>query len=103
MSELGTYQGASTIMRKTLVWNRSRISMLADNYFLSSSCRAPFLTRGRVCNLQCNHSLVKVTQAGPIIYSMNWVVQPKVKVKVTLVYGEFLMLPLGGLYAKHAV
>jgi hypothetical protein len=28
MSELGTYQGASTIMRKTLDWNRSRISML---------------------------------------------------------------------------
>jgi hypothetical protein len=28
MSELGTYQGASTIRRKTLDWNRSRISML---------------------------------------------------------------------------
>jgi hypothetical protein len=28
MSELGTYHGASTIMRKTLDWNRSRISML---------------------------------------------------------------------------
>jgi hypothetical protein len=27
---------------------------LSDNYFLSSSCRAPSLTRGRVCNLQCN-------------------------------------------------
>jgi hypothetical protein len=25
MSELGTYHGASTIMRKTLDWNRSRI------------------------------------------------------------------------------
>jgi hypothetical protein len=24
------------------------------NYFLSFSCRAPFLTRGLVCNLQCN-------------------------------------------------
>jgi hypothetical protein len=32
------------------------------NYFLSSSCRAPSLTRGRVCNLQCNHSLVRVGQ-----------------------------------------
>jgi hypothetical protein len=28
MSELGTYHGASTIMLKTLDWNRSRISML---------------------------------------------------------------------------
>jgi hypothetical protein len=28
MSELGTYQGASTIMRKTLDWNISRISMM---------------------------------------------------------------------------
>jgi hypothetical protein len=27
-SELGTYHGASTIMRKTLDWNRSRIAML---------------------------------------------------------------------------
>jgi hypothetical protein len=27
---------------------------LSDNYFLSFSCRAPSLTRGRVCNLQCN-------------------------------------------------
>jgi hypothetical protein len=27
---------------------------LFDNYFLSSSCRATSLTRGRVCNLQCN-------------------------------------------------
>jgi hypothetical protein len=29
---------------------------------LPSSCRAPSLTRGRVCNLQCNHSLVRVAQ-----------------------------------------
>jgi hypothetical protein len=28
MSELGKFHGASTIMRKTLDWNRSRISML---------------------------------------------------------------------------
>jgi hypothetical protein len=28
MSELGTYHGASTMMRKTLDWNRSRISTL---------------------------------------------------------------------------
>jgi hypothetical protein len=28
MSELGTYHGTSTMMRKTLDWNRSRISML---------------------------------------------------------------------------
>jgi hypothetical protein len=28
MSVLGTYQGASTIMRKAFVWNLSRISVL---------------------------------------------------------------------------
>jgi hypothetical protein len=36
MSELGTYHGASTMMRKTLDWNRSRISMLeveAANFY----------------------------------------------------------------------
>jgi hypothetical protein len=27
---------------------------LSDNYFLYISCTAPSLTRGRVCNLQCN-------------------------------------------------
>jgi hypothetical protein len=27
---------------------------LSDNYFLYFSCRAPSLTTGRVCNLQCN-------------------------------------------------
>jgi hypothetical protein len=27
---------------------------LSDNYFLYFSCRAPSLTRGRVCNFQCN-------------------------------------------------
>jgi hypothetical protein len=34
---------------------------LFDNYFLSS-CGVPSLTRGQVCNLQCSHSLVTVTQ-----------------------------------------
>jgi hypothetical protein len=29
---------------------------LSDNYFLYFSCRAPSLTRGRVCNLQCNNA-----------------------------------------------
>jgi hypothetical protein len=33
-----------------------------DIYFLSSSGKAPSLTRGREYNLQCNHSLVRVTQ-----------------------------------------
>jgi hypothetical protein len=27
---------------------------LSDNYFLYFSCKAPSLTRGRICNLQCN-------------------------------------------------
>jgi hypothetical protein len=30
---------------------------MSDNYFLYFSCRAPSLTRGRVCNLQCNDAI----------------------------------------------
>jgi hypothetical protein len=33
-----------------------------DNFFLSSSCRVYSLTRGRVCILQCNPSMVRVAQ-----------------------------------------
>jgi hypothetical protein len=40
---------------------RFRFSLF-DNYFLSSSCRAPSLTKWRVCSLQCNHSQVRVAQ-----------------------------------------
>jgi hypothetical protein len=29
---------------------------LSDNYFLYFSCKAPTLTKGQVCNLQCNDS-----------------------------------------------
>jgi hypothetical protein len=35
---------------------------LSHNYFLSSSCRTPSLTRGRVYSLQCNHSMVRVAR-----------------------------------------
>jgi hypothetical protein len=38
------------------------IISLSDNYFLSSSWKAPSLTRGRVCNFQCNHVLVRIAQ-----------------------------------------
>jgi hypothetical protein len=31
-------------------------------HFLTSSRRVPSLTRGRVCNLQCNHSQIRVAQ-----------------------------------------
>jgi hypothetical protein len=34
----------------------TRFYILSDNYVLSSSCMASSLTRGRVCNLQCNHA-----------------------------------------------
>jgi hypothetical protein len=34
--ELGTYHGASTIMHKTLDWNRSRISMFEVEAVLQS-------------------------------------------------------------------
>jgi hypothetical protein len=36
MSELGTYHGTSTMMRKTLDWNRYRISMLSEVFAAKS-------------------------------------------------------------------
>jgi hypothetical protein len=41
----------STSCRSVAVWN-----------LWSSFCGAPSLTRGRVCNLQCNHSMARVAQ-----------------------------------------
>jgi hypothetical protein len=35
---------------------------LGDSYFLTSLYKVLSLTRGRVCNLQCNHKLVRVAQ-----------------------------------------
>jgi hypothetical protein len=39
------------------------------NHFLSSSCQVPSLTSGRVCNLHCNHVLVRVAQDSYITAS----------------------------------
>jgi hypothetical protein len=76
---------------------------LIDNYFLSSSYRAPSLTRGLVCNLQCNHASSSSSHiatdgqsaSSPVCLDvvfffmygalthipMNRVILPKVKVK----------------------
>jgi hypothetical protein len=51
MSELGTYHGASTIMRKTLYWNLSRISMFEVEAVPHSCIRltlSPQTVRGRM-------------------------------------------------------
>jgi hypothetical protein len=37
----------------------------------SCSYWAPSLTRGRVCNLQCNHSVVRVTQNSKPYYTVS--------------------------------
>jgi hypothetical protein len=45
MSVLGTYQGASTIMRKAFDWNLSRISMLEVEAVPQSCEQNPSLSR----------------------------------------------------------
>jgi hypothetical protein len=43
---------------------------LNDNYFLYFSCRAPSLTRGRVCNFQCNDASYIATDG--LSASLSW-------------------------------
>jgi hypothetical protein len=38
------------------------VGMLLSEILQSCICEAPSLTRGRVCNLQCNHSMVQIAQ-----------------------------------------
>jgi hypothetical protein len=46
---------------------------LSDNYFLYFSCGAPSLTRGRVCNLQCNDaSSISSYIATGLSVSSSW-------------------------------
>jgi hypothetical protein len=47
---------------------------LSDNYFLYFSCRAPSLTRGRVCNLQCNDScsVTSYIETYGLSASLSW-------------------------------
>jgi hypothetical protein len=58
MSELGTYHGASTIMRKTLDWNRSRISML--------EVEVVGLERGPLCLVSTTEELLDRKIAAPV-------------------------------------
>jgi hypothetical protein len=56
----------------SMSWCRAPFVALASSYYFcryvaarnlqSSLCGAPFLTRGRVCSLECNHSVVPVAQ-----------------------------------------
>jgi hypothetical protein len=50
------------------------LTPLFDKYFLSFSCMAPSLTRGRVCNLQCNDasSISSYTPTGGLSASSSW-------------------------------
>jgi hypothetical protein len=42
------------------------------HYFLSFSCRAPSLTRGRVCNLQCNDASSSYIATDGLSVSSSW-------------------------------
>jgi hypothetical protein len=41
---------------------------LCGNYFLYFSCRAPSLTRGRICNLQCNEQVQFQVTLRPTVF-----------------------------------
>jgi hypothetical protein len=45
---------------------------LSYNYFLYFSCRAPSLTRGRVCNLQCNDAISIYIVTEGLSASSSW-------------------------------
>jgi hypothetical protein len=45
---------------------------LSGNCYLSFSCRAPSLTRGRVCNLQCNHPSSGYTATDSLSANLSW-------------------------------
>jgi hypothetical protein len=56
-----------TSCRNVAVWNLA-----------SCFCGAPSLTRGRVCNLQCNHSMVRAAQ-NPAVATETPPPQPSVR------------------------
>jgi hypothetical protein len=43
-----------------------------DNYFRSFSCRAPSLTSGRVCSLQCNDASSSYIATGGLSATSSW-------------------------------
>jgi hypothetical protein len=56
-----------TVSQSVLSWCRSHSGtcnqiLLPVGRLLSCLCGTPSLTRGRVCSLQCNHSMVRVAQ-----------------------------------------
>jgi hypothetical protein len=72
---------------------------LSDNYFLYFSCRAPSLTRGRFCNLQCNDtsSISSYIEAGGLSASSSWCRVPnevhKTKKKNSMVWVSERTMP----------
>jgi hypothetical protein len=54
-------------------WSRCYI-YLSNNYFLYFSCKAPSLTRGRVCNLQCNDAswISSYIETDGLLASLSW-------------------------------
>jgi hypothetical protein len=65
-------------------WDRWPDINFFEWQFFSSSCKVPTVTRGWVCNLQCNNVLVSPTRTITIYYCLIWDSPNLVKVKVTL-------------------
>jgi hypothetical protein len=49
-------------------------------------CGAPSLTRGRVCNLQCNHSMVRVAQNPKPYFTVSSEIPPTWRARFPLKY-----------------
>jgi hypothetical protein len=60
------------------------LNVFVFNHFLSSSCRAPSLTIGRVCNLQCNNALGRVAQESSPYTTVSSKTPPTSKSKTNL-------------------
>jgi hypothetical protein len=63
--DFSTYgQSASSSWCRAPLWCHDQILIFLclASTFLSPLCRAPSPTRGRVCSLQCNHSMIRVVQ-----------------------------------------
>jgi hypothetical protein len=64
-----------TSYRSVAVWN-------LRSYF----CEAPSLARGRVCNLQCNHSMVRVAQNPQPYFTVSSKTPPTLRARSPYLY-----------------
>jgi hypothetical protein len=60
--------------------------LLPVGMLLSCFCGAPSLTRGRVCNLQCNHTMVRVAQNPKPYFTVSSETPPSWRARLPYLY-----------------